>query len=103
MPSISTPVPALASLARRYWFPLHQRKPRELPRRLSLGADGAPALSLRAQGVLRVTCTAGTVWLTCERDIRDHVLEAGDEHLARPGDALVLVGMPSATVLVTDC
>jgi hypothetical protein len=102
MPSVSTPVPALASSAWRNWFPLQQRQ-RELPRRFSLGADGAPAVSLRAQGVLRVTCTAGTVWLTCERDLRDHVLEAGDEHLARPGDALVLVGMPSATVLVADC
>jgi hypothetical protein len=122
MPSLSAPIPLLAPPAWRQWLRRRQPLPAAYdlhadgvawPSRrdvsdgpsesLALGPGGVRAVSLRARQFLRVTCTAGTAWLTCERDARDHVLEAGAEHLAGPGDALVLLGMPSATVVITAC
>jgi hypothetical protein len=123
MSSLSNPVPLLARHAWRQWWLQHRAMPAAydlrvehdtLPGRRAVGRDahqpceslclgrgGARVASLRAHQMLRVTCTTGTVWLTCEGDALDHVLEAGDEHLAGPGDALVLLGMPSAAVLIT--
>jgi hypothetical protein len=102
MPSSCAHVPVLPPFAWRRWF-WRDPKPRELRSSVSLGPGGARVVSLQVRDALRVTCTAGTVWLTCGRDVRDHVLEAGDEHLAAPGDALVLFGMPRATVLLATC
>lgn len=97
MPSLSTSGPALSSFAAGHWF---LRRPRG-PESLSLVHGRSPVASLQVHRPLRILCTAGSVWLTCEGDIRDHVLEAGAAYEARPGESLVLLGMPSATVLVS--
>jgi hypothetical protein len=70
------------------------------PQWVALGRDAAAAASLRVVRPLRITCTRGTVWLTCERDFNDYVLQAGMVHLAEPGQSLVLLGMPSAAVVL---
>lgn len=79
-----------------------RRRLAELPELLTLARGDVRAASLHALADLRITCMDGTAWLTREGDPRDYVLEAGDQQLVRRGDALVLLGMPSATVLVSS-
>lgn len=69
---------------------------------LSLGAQGVRAATVRVRQPLRVRCTAGTVWLTCDGDARDFVLDAGADYAARPGEVLVLLGMPMAVVAISN-
>ena len=57
--------------------------------------------SLRVTRPLRITCTAGTAWLTSEGDPHDHVLDAGNSHEARAGSAIVVLGMPEASLVLT--
>ena len=80
-----------------------RRRLAELPEVLTLAPGGVRAASLHALADLCITCTAGTAWLTQEGDPRDCVLAAGDQQVVRRGAALVLLGMPSATVLVASC
>ncbi|MGV3570363.1 MAG: DUF2917 domain-containing protein [Ramlibacter sp.] len=79
-----------------------RRRLAELPEVLTLARGDVRAASLHALADLRITCMDGTAWLTREGDPRDYVLEPGDQQLVRRGDALVLLGMPSATVLVAS-
>jgi hypothetical protein len=67
-------------------------------RTIALEHQGVRAISVRVHKPLTVACNAGTVWLTCERDLRDYVLDAGAAFQARAGDSLVLLGLPVASV-----
>ena len=67
-----------------------------------LGEPAARSASVRVHRPLAVCCMAGTVWLTCDGDERDFVMEAGTCHVALPGDFLVLVGLPSASVTISS-
>jgi hypothetical protein len=79
-----------------------RRRMADLPETIALGHGAARAATLRAQADLRLACSEGTVWLTCEGDLRDHVLDAGVHHDVRRGDLLVLFGMPRGTVLLSQ-
>jgi len=79
-----------------------RRRLAELPEVLTLARGDVRAGSRQALADLRITCINGTAWLTREGDPRDYVLDPGDQQLVRRGDALVLLGMPSATVLVSS-
>ena len=58
-----------------------RRRLAELPEVLTLAQGDVRAASLHALADLRITCTAGTVWLTHEGDPRDYVLDAGDQQV----------------------
>lgn len=79
-----------------------RRRLAELPEVLTLARGDVRAASLHALADLRITCMDGTAWLTREGDPRDYVLDAGDQQMVRRGDVLVLLGMPSATVVVSS-
>ncbi len=68
-------------------------------------ADNAPVRLSRARGV-RVTCTAGRVWLTVEGETGDIFLRPGESHviatdglalLEALGDGRVRLGRPART------
>jgi hypothetical protein len=99
---------ALASDGQRYVLYLQEgprntgrvthRKVRQLPDTIALGPRSVHAVSLTPTQALRVSCTAGAVWLTRDRDIQDYVLSAGAEQCVRPGRQVVIVGMPEGSV-----
>ncbi|WBY03666.1 DUF2917 domain-containing protein [Ramlibacter tataouinensis] len=80
--------------------PRRRRRAGDLPETIELSRSGPRAASLRALSPLRLTCTAGVIWLTCEGDPHDYVLQPGDDHTAQPGDRLALLGMPMGAVVV---
>lgn len=78
-----------------------RRRAGDLPELIELSRGAARAASLRALKPLRLSCTAGVVWLTREGDPQDYVLEPGDHHAAQPGDRVALLGMPTGAVRVS--
>ena len=67
-------------------------------RRIEIAADAA--VSVQVSLGTTIQCVRGTVWLTQERDSRDHVFPAGVSFsVDTPGRAvLTAVGAPSAVL-----
>ena len=59
--------------------------------------DNAPIRLLSARGV-RITCTAGLVWLTVEGEAGDILLAAGQSHVVRGGGLGLLEAIGSGRV-----
>ncbi len=74
------------------------RKVRQLPDRIALGPHSVHTVSLTPTQPLRVSCIAGAVWLTRDRDIRDYVLAAGAGQCVPAGRQVVIGGMPRGSV-----
>lgn len=64
-----------------------------LPVEFRFGPGSSKSLTLRAHGHLRLTCTAGAVWVTTGQDTRDHVLAAGQSMQVKNPRSVVVFSM----------
>ncbi len=77
-----------------------RRKVRQLPDTIALGPRSVHAVSLTPRQPLRVSCSAGAVWLTRDRDIQDYVLPAGAGLCVPAGRPVVIGGMPRGSIQI---
>ena len=72
-----------------------RKKTREPFASLSLAVGWSLPVRFVCSADLRLSCVAGTAWITAEADTRDVVLEVGQVHVANHGDRLFINGLPS--------
>jgi len=76
------------------------RRTRPLPAvvQLERGTGALQAVAFTAPRPVVVRCVAGSAWITRERDVEDHVLDAGEERRFPAGSRLVAQGRPGSTL-----
>ncbi len=71
----------------------------EDPVRIALEKDQACSMLLRVAGA-RVDCLSGRVWVTCEGDPVDHVLEAGEAFVSGGVGRLAMMALRPSCIRV---
>jgi len=75
------------------WRALRMRK--IVAQTIGLAPNAAAGFIVERKSV-RVTCLSGTLWVTCDDDLRDYMISAGQDFVPRSRGRLVVQAAPTS-------